>query len=66
LAPVRTTAGGFARLTNDQSVVEPLMVPFSMIMVQELANAVPQRIFSEENHLIQATAFLNRLTKHSG
>ena len=34
------------------------MIALLVIMVQELANAIPQRIFSEENHLIQA-AFLN-------
>src|SRR5215471_6357669 len=34
------------------------MIALLVIMIQELANAIPQRIFSEENHLIQAT-FLN-------
>lgn len=29
------------------------MIAFLVKMVQEFANAVPQRIFSEENHLFQ-------------
>ena len=41
------------------------MIPLVVIMVQELANAVPQRIFSEESHLIQA-AFLNSPYKSLG
>ena len=39
------------------------MIALLVIMVQELANAVPQRIFSEEDHLIQA-AFLNSPHAH--
>jgi hypothetical protein len=34
------------------------MIAFLVIIVQELANAVPQRIFPEKNHLIRAD-FLN-------
>src|SRR6516162_9575024 len=41
------------------------MIALHMIMIQELANAVPQRIFSEKNQLIQ-TAFLNSLYETFG
>src|SRR5215831_8384290 len=34
------------------------MIAFSVKMVQEFVNAVPQRIFAEENHLFQ-TLFLD-------
>ncbi len=43
---------------NDQPVFQALTIALQVIMVHKLANAGPQRIFTEENHLLQA-AFLN-------
>jgi hypothetical protein len=40
------------------------MIAFFVKMVQEFANAFPQRIFAEQNHLFQ-TLFLVLLTKRS-
>ena len=42
---------------NDQPVFEALMIAFLVIMVQEFANTVSQRIFPEENHLFQTLFF---------
>jgi hypothetical protein len=33
------------------------MVALQVIMIQKLANAGPQRIFTEQNHLLQAAFF---------
>ena len=33
------------------------MVPFQMVMRNELSNCVSQRIFTKENHLFQTTFF---------
>ena len=52
-------------IRNDQPVFQALMITFQMVMLQKLANAGPQRIFTEENHLLQA-AFLNRPYKTFG
>src|SRR5437016_1181690 len=43
---------------NDQSIVEALMISFIMIMLHEIANTAPQRVFTKEDHLLQ-TLFLD-------
>ena len=44
---------------NDQSIVEALMISFIMIMLHEIADTAPQRVFTKEDHLLQ-TLFLDR------
>src|SRR5262249_17903058 len=39
---------------NNETVVEPLMVTVQMIMRHKLANRIPQRVFTKEDHLPQA------------
>jgi len=39
---------------NNETVVEPLMVTLQMIMRHKLANRIPQRVFTKEDHLLQA------------
>ena len=37
--------------SHDETVFESLMVPFQMIVRNEMSNRVPERIFTKENHL---------------
>ena len=39
---------------NNETIVESLVVPLEMIMRHKLANRIPQRIFTKEDHLPQA------------
>src|SRR5690349_7340079 len=39
---------------NNETIVESLMVPLQMIMRHKLANRIPQRVFTKEDHLPQA------------
>src|SRR5215470_4081723 len=39
---------------NNEAILESLMVPLQMIMRQKLANRIPQRVFTKEDHLPQA------------
>src|SRR5215831_14291648 len=39
---------------NNETIVESLMVTLQMIMRHELANRIPQRVFTKEDHLPQA------------
>jgi hypothetical protein len=38
--------------SHDETVFESLMVPFQMIMRNEMSNRVSERIFTKENHLL--------------
>src|SRR5437016_2974779 len=44
---------------NDQPVTEALMISFIMIMLHEIADTAPQRVFTKEDHLLM-TLFLDR------
>src|SRR5262245_17565495 len=44
---------------NKETIVESLMVPLPMIMRHKLANRISQRVFTKEDHLLQAI-LLNR------
>jgi len=39
---------------NNETIVESLVVPLEMIMRHKLANRIPQRVFTKEDHLPQA------------
>src|SRR5262249_37244516 len=39
---------------NNETILESLMVPLQMIMRHKLANRIPQRVFTKEDHLPQA------------
>src|SRR5215831_12621863 len=39
---------------NNETVVEPLMITLQMIMRHKLANRISQRVFTKEDHLLQA------------
>src|SRR5262249_12256777 len=39
---------------NNETIVAPLMVTLQMIMRHKLANRIPQRVFTKEDHLPQA------------
>src|SRR5438132_11960674 len=44
---------------NDEAIVESLMIPFHVVMGNEFSNGFSQRIFTKEDHLLQA-AFIDR------
>ena len=39
---------------NNETILESLMVPLQMIMRHKLANRIPQRVLTKEDHLLQA------------
>jgi len=53
----RSGLANLSGLWNDQSVAEPLVISFTMIMGHELVNRLSQRAFSEQDHPLQAGLF---------
>ena len=39
---------------HDQPIAQPLMVTFAMIVLDKLADGSPERVFTDENHPVQA------------
>ncbi len=50
---------------NDEPISEPLMVPLGVIMCDEIVGRIPQRIFTKEDHSLQA-AFLDSANEPFG
>ena len=49
------TDGRFiAAVWLDQSVVEPLVISFGVVISSELASSLPKRPFSEKDHPVEA------------
>ena len=42
------------RRRHDQPIAQPLMVPFAMIVLDKLADGSSERVFTDENHPVQA------------
>ena len=57
--PTKHFASGPADVLRgfDEAIVEPLVIPFAMIMDQELIEASPQRLLAEEDHPLHAFRF---------
>ena len=53
-APDCSTVPSVAFIRNDQSVAKTLVVSLAVIMRHEFVNRLPQRVFSEEDHPVQA------------
>jgi hypothetical protein len=49
-----TVADGRGRYRYDQLIAQALMVPFVMIVLDEFADGTPKRLFTDENHPVQA------------
>ena len=52
-------ADDLSRHRHDQLIAQALMVALVMIMLDELADGSPERLFTDENHPVQA-GFLDR------
>src|SRR5262249_5455297 len=49
-------------IRRNDLIVQPLMIPFEMVMHAEIFNRIPYRMFAEEDHSFQAS-FLDRSDK---
>ena len=56
----RSGLANLSGLWNDQSIAEPLVISFTMIMGHELVNRLSQRAFSEQNHPLQGDSLILR------
>jgi hypothetical protein len=50
----RAAAAETARTPIDQSIAEPLVIPFALVVRDVLADDSPKMAFAQRNHLSQA------------
>ncbi len=54
LPPMNRTADALLERTIDQLVVDPLVIPFAMVVCDEIGERPPKMPFTERDHAIQA------------
>ena len=52
--PDLTGASHMGQIGPDETITEPLVVAFKVIMCGEFLNRFPQRIFTEQDHSVEA------------